>query len=465
MNDSPPELRASIGRDVLEMAITSALSLLALFLTDILTLTYVSRLHDEAMLAAVGVAKTLMFINSIVVTGIVVAGGRVITRRVEAGGTRLVPALAAQLLVVAVGVSGAVALVEWRFLDPIVGWLGDASASGGGTRPFLWLMLASSVAMALTQACAQLLRALGDSRRALAVLLVAAGTLAVLDPLLILGLDLALPGAGTAGLLAAAAGGAAGLWVVKRRVGLVMRLHLKRHRRAMAGFARRIVRISLPYTLGNLAMPLAITFMLGQLAAFGVSAMAGMALMDRVLQVAYCLYFALPSALVPVFSRHLLGDDPGPGRASVMAAVRLVVVHGLVVWAVLLVAAPALAEAFALSAPARALFETLCRVGAGAWLVIGLDFIAVSVFITLDRAWWITLFSWLRASVGTVPFVLAGAERFGASGVVLGMWGGHALVALASIATATLLVRRARPARPTVADTGAGASPDARSLS
>lgn len=56
MNDSPPELRASIGRDVLEMSITSALSLLALFLTDILTLTYVSRLHDEAMLAAVGVA-------------------------------------------------------------------------------------------------------------------------------------------------------------------------------------------------------------------------------------------------------------------------------------------------------------------------------------------------------------------------------------------------------------------------
>lgn len=36
MNDSPPELRASIGRDVLEMSITSALSLLALFLTDIL---------------------------------------------------------------------------------------------------------------------------------------------------------------------------------------------------------------------------------------------------------------------------------------------------------------------------------------------------------------------------------------------------------------------------------------------
>ena len=430
--------RGPIDRHVREMAITSGLSLLALFLTDILTLAYVSLLHDEVLLAIVGVGKILLFINSILVTGIVIAAGSLISRRAGCGRLASLPWLASHTLVIVVFIAGLVSVIEGYNLDHFIAWLGPTDALNISARPFLWMALLSSVLMAITQGCAQILRAVGESRKALGLVLSAAGVLAVVDPILIFGLELGLLGAGVSMVIAGGISSLFGLYWVKRHIGLSLRIRM----RLLKHYGRQIGRITLPYTLGNLAMPVAITYTMGQLAVFGVSVMAGMALMDRVLQVAYCLYFALPSALVPVFAQHLGALHQRRLKAALVSAIKLVVIYGLLAWCVLLVVVPLLGNTFSLSGPGHELLDHLSRFGPGLWLLIGLDFIAVSVFITLDRAWWITFYAWLRASVGTIPFVVIGADHFGASGVMLGMWLGNALVALISIVTAVLVARR-----------------------
>jgi hypothetical protein len=99
---------------------------------------------------------------------------------------------------------------------------------------------------------------------------------------------------------------------------------------------------------------------------------------------------------------------------------------------------------FGLSGPGQHLVEQLCRFGPGPWLLIGLDFIAISLFISRGRVWWVPAYAWLRATSGTVPFIWVGAQAYGASGVMLGLWCGNALVALISIATAVTINRRGR---------------------
>ncbi len=54
-------------------ASTSGLSLFAVFLVDILTLVYVSMLHDPVLLAAVGIAKVMMFINMSLASGFILS--------------------------------------------------------------------------------------------------------------------------------------------------------------------------------------------------------------------------------------------------------------------------------------------------------------------------------------------------------------------------------------------------------
>jgi Na+-driven multidrug efflux pump len=415
---------------------TSAISLLAVFLTDVLTLTYISMLRDEALMAAIGIAKMLQFFNGIIVAGIVIGAGTLISRR--AGQGRQLSALTTHALVLATGVAAAVSAVEWLNLDFITRLIGAGETSPRYTEPFIAMALLSSVLLAITQGCAQALRATGHGRRALVVVLSAAAVLVVIDPILIFGLDLELLGAGLASVLATFVSCILALHQVHRHIGLSRRIRLRMLKRYGAGIAR----IALPSTLGHLAIPFGITYAMGQLSTFGVSVMAGMALMDRVAQITYCLFFALPGALVPIFAQNLGALRRERTQTAIRSAARLVICYGLLAWVALAFAAPLLSDAFGLSSPGRELLLNLCRFGPVLWLVMGLDFIAASIFITLGQAWWMTLYSWLRASVGTVPFVMIGAEYFGASGVVLGMWLGYALVALVSIGTAIALARR-----------------------
>ncbi|CAM3591738.1 putative 21 kDa protein in iaaL 5'region [Pseudomonas reidholzensis] len=428
----------SLTHHVRVMAFTSALSLLAIFLTDILTLTYVALLHDEALIAAVGIAKTLAFFNSSLVAGITVAAGTMISRRVGQGSSASLPALATHMLLLAALVSATVSAIQWYYLDYFASLIGVDAPASALAGQFIAMTLVASVLMALTQACAQALRAHGYSVRALAVVLGSAACLAVVDPILIFGFDLKLLGAGISCLVASLLGCLLGLHQVRAQLGLSARVRI----RLLRLYGGRIARIALPFTLANLATPFALTYTMAQLALFGVSVMAGMAVMDRVLQITYCLYFALPSALVPILAQNLGAHRSARTRAALHSASRLVIGYGLLAWVVLAIAAPWLSHVFALSGPGQALIDDLCRFGPALWIMIGLDFIAISVFISRGQVWWVTFYAWLRASVGTLPFVALGAAHFAASGVMLGMWLGNALVALASVATAVWINRR-----------------------
>ena len=433
-------IRGPVNHHVRVMAATSGLGLLAIFLTDILTLAYVALLQDEMLVAAVGIAKTLAFFNSSLVAGVVVAAGTMISRRVGQGLQGSLPALATHMLVLATLVSSAVSLVQWHYLDYFAGWMGASVPSSALARQFIAMTLLSSVPMAVTQATAQALRAHGHSGQALAVVLAAATCLAIIDPILIFGMDLKLFGAGISCLVAGAVGCIHGLQQARRHIGLSRRIRV----RLLRLYGARVARIALPFTLANLAAPVALTYTMAQLAGFGVSVMAGMAVMDRILQITYCLYFALPSALVPVIAQNLGAHHGERAQAALRSAARLVAGYGLGAWIVLGMASPWLSHLFAITGPGQQLIVDLCRFGPGLWLLIGLDFIAVSVFISQGRAWWVAVYAWLRATLGTLPFVLLGARHFGASGVILGMWVGNALVALASIATAAWINRSQR---------------------
>ncbi|MFF7062633.1 MATE family efflux transporter [Pseudomonas sp. NPDC008258] len=430
--------QGAIGHHVLVMSSTSGLALLSVFLTDILTLTYIAMLHDEALVAAVGIGKTLALFNASLVAGIVVAAGSMISRRVGQGTCAPLPALVTHTLLLVTLASALVALIQWLYQDFFAGLLGANASTSSVAREFIFMTLVASPLTTITQAAAQALRACGYSGRALAVVVAAALCLAVIDPLLIFVLDLKLWGAGLSCLIAATVSSLFGLWQLHRHVGLTVNIRW----RVMRLYAGRINRVALPFTLASLAMPLALTYSMAQLATFGVSVMAGMALMDRVLQIAYCLYFALPSALVPILAQNLGAGYSRRVQAALRSACKLVLGHGLVVWVLLLLLSPWMGQLFGLSGPGQHLVEQLCRYGPGWWLLIGLDFVSISLFISRGRVWWVPTYAWLRATLGSVPFVWAGAQAYGASGVMLGLWCGNALVAVISIATAMAINRQ-----------------------
>jgi len=430
--------RASIARHVTVMAGTSALSLFAVFLVDILTLVYVSMLHQPVLLAAVGIAKVLIFINGAFASGLIIAAASVLSERIGHRAAQSVPQLTACLMLMVVAVSGLCALVQLALVSPITHWLGAQAEVYEAARSFIWLTLPFTVLQAAMQMAAQMLRSAGDSRRAFWVVLSGAATLAVADPLLIFGLGLGLDGAGVAYALSALVSCGLGVYWVRRHIGLATAVSLKRLRL----YARRILRVALPAMVANLATPVGLAYLVSTVSIYGTSALAAMAVLDRVMQFSFCAFFALPSALAPVLGQNIGAEQPLRVQAAIVFTRRLVIGYGLVIWAVLLASCVTIADFYGLDGEGRELFLAFCRVGAGLWVIIGLDFVAIAVFVTMQRAWLVAVFAWLRATLGTLPFVYVATHLFGSSGAIPGMFLGNALIAVMSTVTATLVARR-----------------------
>ncbi|MCP1484644.1 Na+-driven multidrug efflux pump [Pseudomonas fluorescens] len=427
-----------VGRHILVMTSTSALSLLAVFLVDILTLVYVSMLHDPRLLAAVGIAKVFIFFNSAIASGVIIAAASVLSERIGDRKADTFARLTLNLLVMVTIASGLTAGLQLVLVNPITHWLGADNFTYPLAHGFILLSLPFIVLQSLMQMCAQILRAIGESRLALWVVLTGAATLALADPLFIFVFDLGLDGAGIAYAVSGVVSATLGVYLVWRCIGLPRTFDMRLFR----VHASKTLKIAFPATVGNLATPVGVAYLVSSLSTYGTFALAAMAVLDRVIQVSYCPFFSLPSALAPVLGQNIGAHRNDRVNFSIDFTRRLVVVYGLTVWGLLILSSGTMADIFALEGEGRALFLTFCHYGAGLWIFVGLDFVAISVFITMGRPWLVAIFGWLRATVGTVPFVLVGTHLFGSSGALPGMFTGTALIAIISIITASRTAKR-----------------------
>ncbi|WP_122867598.1 MATE family efflux transporter [Pseudomonas viridiflava] len=439
-----------VSRHVMGTASTSGLSLFAVFLVDILTLVYVSMLHDPVLLAAVGIAKVMMFINMSLASGFIIAATAVLSARIGHRVTKSVTRLCASLMLMILVVSGFAAVLQLVLMVPITHWLGAEAAVYEAARGFIWLALPATVLQAVMQMAAQMLRTAGDNHRALGVVLSGAATLAVADPFFIFGLGLGLEGAGLAFALSGCVSACLGVYWVRKRIGLTFSRNLK----LLRNHAGRTFKLALPAMAANLATPVGLAYLVASLSAFGTSALAAMSVMDRVLQFSYCAFFALPGALAPILGQNIGAQRDDRVRQAIVFTRRLVVGYGLAVWLVLLVFSGTIADIYQLEGEVRTVFLNYCRLGGGLWVIIGLDFVAIAVFMTMNRSWLVAVFAWLRATLGTVPFVYVGAHWFGGSGAVPSMFAGNAMIASISIFVASLIAKRFFASRAQAAGTG-----------
>jgi hypothetical protein len=76
------------------------------------------------------------------------------------------------------------------------------------------------------------------------------------------------------------------------------------------------------------------------------------------------------------------------------------------------------------------------------WAFAGAQFVANAAFNNLGRAKLSSWFNWGKATLGTIPFALVGAEVGGPEGILAGTAIGAVIFGIASVATAYRIVRK-----------------------
>ncbi|MEM9124777.1 MAG: MATE family efflux transporter [Pseudomonadota bacterium] len=421
-------LSGSLMRHVTRMSLTTSIGLMAIFAVDFVDMVFISMLGNDALAAAVGYAGTLLFFTNAINIGLSISAGALVARQLGAGQPERARQYAASvaLLGLIVGLVTPV-LVLWN-LDALLALLGaEGEVLRLATRyvsiilPTMWVMALAMVAMAV-------LRAHGDARRSMMATIYGGVVNAVLDPILIFAVGLGLDGAAIASVLARLCMLGAALWPA-----------LKVHQ----GFARpsvvqlvtdfRPVRaIAIPAVLTNVATPLGNAIVVREIAQYGTDAVAGMAVIGRLLPVAFSVIFALSGAIGPIIGQNFGAEKFDRVREAFLAGIKFTAIYVLGMAAVLFVLRGPIADLFAAQGETRVLIYLFCGPLALAAFFNGVIFVSNASFNNLGHPVYSTWINWGRHTVGTWVFASIGSHLAGASGVLLGQAFGGVIFAVLS---------------------------------
>lgn len=435
--NTPYFTEGSIKRQVLGSMASSGASLFAFFFLDIISVVYISLLRDEQIMAAYGVAKTFVFLVSTLQTAFVVACAALLSKLIGQENHQQVAGFIRCLLAVSVICVGVVVATELAAFGSIVAWLGVEERVAALCRSYVFIVAPSTILMTIVHMATQVLRTAGKVKLAMLITLATSVIFTLIAPLLMFGLDLGIIGNALAYAFTAAVCLGLGL------VGLARSLRV--HGRpalipSVRAHAPALLRMVLPAWLGNLATFVGVAFLLRTLVPFGTATLAAMTVLDRVIQASYCFFFAIPNALAPILGQNLGANKSARVIEAIGYSERLVLRYGLIMWLAGVGLAYKIAEFAGLSQVGRSLVWEVLLFAGPLWILIGRELVAIAVFVSFRRPWYVPIFAWLRATIGTFPFVWAGAHLSGGSGAFIGMLIGNAGVAV----LANLVSRRVR---------------------
>ena len=409
-------LEGSTMSHVIRMTLTGAAGLTFMFLIDTATLFWISRLRDEALMAALGFAWTIQFFIISTGMGLAIATTALVSRAFGegdvAGARRLAAAsvaitLASQVLLV-------LAVMLWR--RTILHYAGASGATLDIADRFLLITLPSMPLMALGMCGGAILRAIGDAWRAMLVTMIAGIVAMLLDPVFIFGLDLGIDGAAWVMLIARASVGLLALWYLLGTHRILGRIGAEDMRAILPAFAV----IAVPAILTQMSTPFGNALLTHFIAGFGDGAVAGFAVISRLTVLAFAGIFALSVSI-----GGILGQNYGAGlmcrvRRVYRDSVLFGFAYSLAAWGLLFAARERVVELFRLGHEGAVVIDAFVGIAAGGFIFTGALFVANSAFNTLGKPLWSTGFNWARDGFVLLPFAWAMSRAFGAPGVLYG---------------------------------------------
>lgn len=419
----------STMRHVVVMTATGSIGLVSVFIVDAFNLFYISLLGQIELAAAIGYAGTLLFFSTSLAIGLAIAATALTSRALGRGERAEAREIAGASLVYMVLLMTATVIVTFPFLDDLVRMIGAQGRTAELATEFMQIVLPSLPVLGAGMCTAALLRAVGDAKRAMYVTLGAGALTAVLDPIFIFGFDLGIHGAAIATVISRFALVGIGLYGLIRIHNLVAMPSVSVITREIRPF----LAIGLPALMTQVATPVGNTFVTTTMAEHGDAAVAGWAVVGRLIPVAFGALFALSGAVGPI-----LGQNYGAKRYDrLMSTMRdsliFITIYTLVTWAILALLRNQIADIFGATGEARDVIVFFCLFVAGSFIFNGMLFVANAAFNNLGYALYSTVFNWSRSTLGVIPFVLLGSHWYGAEGALAGYGLGAVVFGLVSI--------------------------------
>ncbi|WP_299143297.1 MATE family efflux transporter [uncultured Tateyamaria sp.] len=409
-------LSGSLMRHVTVMSLTSSVGIMAVFLVDFIDMVFISMLGKAELAAAVGYAGSILFFTTSFSIGMAIAVGALVARSLGAGDVEAARARSSHGLIYGVALGSVVALLVWLNVPVFVRWIGAEGETAALAQTYLRIIVPSLPFLVVGMMGGGILRAHGDARRAMMATIYGGGVNAVLDPILIFGLGLDLTGAALASVAARVVIGVTALVPIVRHHGGLPRPDMS----GMARDFRPLVTIGFPAILTQLATPVGQAIVTRSMAQYGLEAVAGMAIVGRLMPVSFAVIFALSGAVGPILGQNFGAGQSDRVRRGFNAALIFAAVVIVLIACVLFGLRGVIAQLFDATGITRNLVFLFCGPLALLFFFNGVLFVSNAAFNNLGHPFYSTWMNWGRNTVAMIPLVWLGAHLFGAPGVLIG---------------------------------------------
>ncbi len=431
-------------RHVVVMTLSGSLGLSFMFLVDFLALYWVSRLQNEALIAAIGFAATLQFFVISISIGMMIGAVALVSRTLGMGRPRRARRIATSALLYGVGAQLVIAVLVHSFRYPLLRLSGAEGEVLEVAAQFLKISLPSLPLIAAGMMAGAVLRSLGDALRSMLVTALAGLVAVVLDPLFILWMGWGVDGAAAVIVISRGVMAVVGLYWLIQTHNMLTRpawVDLKLYLPAFAA-------IAVPAIATQLSTPFGNWILIRATAEHGASAVAGMGVVSRLTILSFGGIFALSGAI-----GGIIGQNAGAGlKDRVLQAYKdsllFCAVYTGVTWLMLALCADLVTQAFGLTGEAAEVVRVFSLYAAGSFVFTGALFVSNAAFNNLGRPVWATVANWSRDGVLMGPLAFAMGGMFGIAGVVMAQALANTLVGIGAAYAAWRYVKHGRGIEP-----------------
>lgn len=437
--------QGSTMRHVVVMTLTAAIGMISVFFVDAISLFYISQLGDIAQTAAVGRASYILGFVIALSVGMMIGSSVLVARSLGAKKTDDARSYASSALILVFGFNALVGLVLYLGHNWLLALLGADGPALAHAKTYLSIILPATPFLGIGMVSMGILRALGDAKRSMYITLFGGILTAILDPIFIFGLGWEITGAAVV---------SAGVRVGFAVLGLyyLIGIHNILSWSGVERFWQDIIHLlkySLPAAATNLAAPVGAFLIAQKIAEFGDNALAGQAVVDRLIPLAFGVIFALSGAVGPVIGQNFGAGEMARVRQALVDALVFNTIYVALAWAILFILRGTIISIYGATGDMALMIDLFCTVVAVSFLFNGFIFVTNAAFNNLGKPLWATGFNWSRQTLGVLPFIWVGADLAGLRGIAYGVLVGSLPFALLAIFTAFWLIRsKAEELRP-----------------
>lgn len=332
MRTDPSLTTGPIGRRLVALTLPMMMGIMSLMVFNLVDTFFLGRYSIEALSAIAFTFPVVMFVGNLAL-GLGVGVSAVVSKAIGMGDPERARRLTTDSLSLSVLIVLIFAVAGYATIDPLFAALGAEGRILELTRQYMQVYYASVGMVVIPMIGNSATRATGDTKTPSLVMLIAALTNVVLDPLMIFGWgpvpELGMRGAALATAISRAISLVAALYLLGRRDRMLSRRGMT-PAEVLRNW-RRTLHVGLPAAATRMIVPLGVGVITHLVARHGSEAVAAFGIGSRVGMFVFAVVMALAAALAPFIGQNLGARRPDRVRRAAWLSTGFGFLYGLAV--------------------------------------------------------------------------------------------------------------------------------------